>query len=101
MTRDETPTDRLIAERERTINARDLDAFAAQSYPRGVVDIETIEVGLVAAGTRRLLAEHLAADATADLRAWIAQAARAGVGPVRIAQLSGVSRQTVYAVLRD
>ena len=98
----------LLAERELVLASRDFDVFGVASSPRhkhvggdlaNAADRENIEVGLIEAGTRRALAQLLAADAMIDIADWIRVADDAGMPRKRIAQLAGVSRPTVYAVL--
>lgn len=98
----------LLAERELVLASHDIDVFGVGSSPRGkhvgrdltnAADRENIEVGLIEAGTRRALALLLAANAMIDIADWIRVADEAGMPRKRIAQLAGVSRPTVYAVI--
>jgi hypothetical protein len=100
--------DRLLAERELVLVSHDVDVFGVGSNPTGkhvgldlsnAADRENIEVGLVEAGTRRALAQLLGAGAMIDITDWIRVADRVGVPRKRIAELAGVSRPTVYAII--
>ncbi len=101
-------TDHLLAERELVLTSHDIDVFGVGSSPRhkhvgrdlsNPADRENIEVGLIEAGTRRALAQLLAADAMIDITDWIRVADEAGMPRKRIADLAGVSRPTVYEII--
>lgn len=81
------------------IDSRDTDLFGAAAEPKPGVPLhpDSIERGLQEAWARRELAERLRADAMAELDAWVRAALDAGWEVTRIAELGGISRQTIYA----
>jgi hypothetical protein len=93
-------TDHLLAQRALILTSRDVAIFGVGTSPIGkALTVESIEVGLVEAGTRRALAEALLTDAMIDIGDWVRAADTAGLPRARIARLAGVSRPTVYAAL--
>lgn len=89
-----------MTERERVLAARDVSVFGVGSSPEGAPGPdhpESIETGLIEAGTRLALAGRLRADAMTDLAAWMRVARAEGMLITRIAKLGGVTRPTVYA----
>ena len=98
----EQSIDDLAAELRHAVEARDVGLFDAGSSPEHKgrpLHPDSIRAGLLEAGARRQLAQHLEADATVDLIAWVRAAHKAGWAIKQIAEHAGVTRATIYAWL--
>lgn len=87
-------------DRDLAVSARDTTVFDVGSHPKGPPHPDTAREGLREVGDRRAVAQALVADASQDLAAWIAYAKRAGLSAIEIADLAGITRQSVYDTLR-
>jgi len=66
-----------------------------------VVEPDTIRQELQWCSDRRAAGERIRAEAMHDLAGWLQHGKRAGLDIKEMARLAGVTRQTVYALLRD
>lgn len=81
--------------------------FAAAADPTGAprpgqpVHPDDATTALNRIGQRRAAGELIASAALQDLRTWVPAAISAGLSKTQVADAAGITRRTVYAILRE
>jgi DNA-binding transcriptional ArsR family regulator len=86
----------------RAVEERDLGIFEVGSSPVAKTVLpDSARQGIAEAAARRALADRLRAEAMLDLADWLRAGHDAGLTVAEMARIAGLSRPTVYALLRE